>query len=251
MSASLSADLHELIRTTALVLRRGLLAATLGAAIVAALGGAVFEVSMTASHQYSQDDFVLGVGCALVGWFAALLAPSLAWGVVLAAFTHALAGPARLGRALVGGFAHWPLLTGLLVLGLAPGGCLAAGYELIGSAFQEPLLRLRLLVLGGVGLLLLGAWMLGAVILVPAAEVVAGERFHELRWQPLALVAGVVPVLLTGALLGRALIPVVPISPALSLGILGLAHLGIVTLTLALSVAAHAVSQRRPEGGPP
>lgn len=90
------------------------------------------------------------------------------------------------------------------------------------------------------------------MILLPAVEVVAGERFHELRWQePLAFVVGGTPVVLTGALLGRELLPVVPIPPALSLGILVLAHVAIVVLTLALSVAGHAVAKRRPEGGPP
>jgi hypothetical protein len=243
-------ELHEIVKTTAVVLRRGLVAAALGAATVVLAGGAVFLLATSVVKDMEIDGAlasVRGLMGAVAFVFALALTPGATLGVVLSAFTLALEGSVRVRRALALTVRRPVVLLVPLVFVLGPIEALAFGAKLVVDAFREPLAPAGLHLFLALGVLGAGAWLLGWVVLLPAAAYVADGPSREIPLpQSRVLLVGGTPVVLGVAFLSPVVHPIVDLPPRIAVTMSGIALAVIGFLTLALSVAAYAVATAAP-----
>jgi hypothetical protein len=156
-------DLHELVRMTALVLRRGTLVGGLASVTCATLLGALLFLAFFMDAVAGPDIAAFAIlPAAVVGLFAV-------GGVVasfLAAFTDSFDGRPRFGsvlrRALLGG----PAVLGVAMLSIVPIGLVAGAIAVLGVVFRNPGWWSLVLAPPGVCVLLFGVWVFGRHVLV-------------------------------------------------------------------------------------
>ncbi len=250
---SASADLHALVHTTALVLRRGLGVAALGVLIVllgVAAGtelltaGMVLAIVELAPWPYSDRPPIEGY--VTIAVLASGVAATASAAVVLATFFQSLKGKPRLYEVIRCAVRRWPRLVLLSVLTALPLGVVVGSCGLLAFSFQTGA-GIVLLAPVGLGLLILGLWLLAEGILLNAVAVVAGLSFHRVGGgRTLKIAVGATPILLAGTFIGQRLLPVVELPEEIVCGILVVALLAIAVLTAAVSVAGYAVASRDP-----
>lgn len=244
---SASADLHELVRTTALILRRGLRVAVLGAANIAVLGGVIFTLAAFAARPRLREDDWLGGAFVFVATLAAVCTPALSLGVGVASFVRSLEGEPRLGDAVASALRRWPDLVALSLLALSPLVFLAVGCGLLAGAFTLTGGLALLMGASAVGLLTLGAWLLGWGVLLNAPALIVTHRFHDIRGHnALVLAVGATPLVPLAAFLGPALVPIVTLPVSVGSLVVVLALPVVALVASAVSVAGWAVVNARP-----
>jgi hypothetical protein len=240
-------DLHALVGTTALVLRRGLAVALLAEAIaLLATGGlSVLLVLGLQGAPRSPVAGLIGLLCGLATIVLVWAGPALVVAGPLVAFSLALHGRPRLPVVLARAVSETPWIATIVMIGGTTATIVGTlGGVLLGSGFAPPFAAEKALAVLAGGIALLHApYLLAAMTLLPAARLVSTQSGTRSPGPALVLATAATPVVPTLALMGPVALPLlgVPRSFLIIGTAVGLA--GTALLTLAVSVAADAVGR--------